>query len=1524
MNQNRKLNKWKFRTTLKIIMISAWLILFSQNSNSQCNAVMGSHIDPIEGCETLTILFNDLSIGVNSRTWDFGDGSEISVAQNPSHSFEAGVGDTTYTVTLTIECASGTSVASRQVTVYALPVVSFDSDKSSVCAISDSVCFINNASFNGSNSYAWNFGDGKVSDLYQTCKAYSTPGTYDVSLTIINEKGCMKSITAEDFITVEPVPSTAFSVSDFSGCSPFTVEFFNITDTLGNDYTNWSWDYGDGSPQTTEFNSPMHTYTTPGTYIVTLGTTNQLGCYNYSTQIISVKPTPVSDFSFGDMVCENDSATFIFTGIYNTSPSFNWDFDSASYISTTGEGPVRVKWDTPGIKEIALTIDEAGCSSTYTDKFQVIPLGKVYVSISTDVDNICEGKVINFSALPSNFVNYKYFVNSNLVQNSPSNIYTSSTLIDNDKIYVEISDIFGCTEIISDTISFTVLSRPIVNLSSTAVSDTICLDETVTFSTIPDGYENYDFRLNNESIQDSLLNEFSISTLEDKDRIQVIATENGCESILDQGIITNVKQPLPPPQVNCGGTTPSTIEFKWDEISGAKSYTISVDGEPWQNPSSGISGISHLLTGLPATEAHTVEVRASDGSYCGLGEISMPQTCLAISCDEILFSKDNPVQLACEGENIMLSIDSINISNFQIEWDNNSEENKANYIYSANTNIIIPVSVTNLDQPGCPSLEKSFDIQVTERPVIQIDNSTGDQPVCEGTSISYTVTPANYENYLFYGNNSLLQSGPDNIYTDDGVIGNQEVYAAVIEGNCRVVSDTISISVDTPVAVPVVNYFSSDLSSIQFVWDEISGTTGYLVSENYGPFIIPSSGTLSTTHTIDNLIPGEAMSLSVIALSDGTCGMSEQSLPAIGFAESCISYDYDLDSNYDVCLDDSVVIEIKNLSISNYGISWAQSPETSDIRHIFIPEKDTIISVTLYNLDQPSCPAVIKYTEIKVYETPSSLLITSSDIDNLICEGEKISFLVLPTGHEKYEFYNGFSLIEDSYFNSYETTLLEDGDEIRARAINNTCVGDFSNTIITTVEPKLPTPQVNCGSSTAASVNFIWDALTDAKGYEVSVNDMVFITPSSGNMGLTHELTGLGLGDSATISVIALGDTPCGNSMISQVTTCYARDCDLISFSIESEKTSCENETLDLVVEDINIPDYSLSWNNGSTTLDTTFNFLSIIDTIVTVSLTDNNQPGCPSVNKYFNIDVITSDPIIISSNAVNDSICDYSELIISVTPSGYDRYVFYNNSDIVQDSIIPIYRSFDLLNDNLITVEVYNHGCLNTSNALHTEIIAIEPVYLQASETGDLCMNESVSFTASPGFSRYVFTDSINELFEDSQSTVDLDVRSDMVTVMAYDDFNCVSISEDSILFNILPLTETSITASIDTMCYSDFVVFTASPSGLETYNFYNNDTILLLSSVSETYITDSLKATDNISVRGISENGCLGPLSSSQYPIIIPYPNSTISKQVEGICLYDTTSLWINIDSLFPTPLNYYWSTGETTDTILVNPNI
>src|ERR1022692_5333466 len=67
-------------------------LFFYSESKSQCTAVIGSNISPIKGCEILTVQFNDLSTGpVQNRTWNFGDGSTTSGAQNPSHSYVSGV-----------------------------------------------------------------------------------------------------------------------------------------------------------------------------------------------------------------------------------------------------------------------------------------------------------------------------------------------------------------------------------------------------------------------------------------------------------------------------------------------------------------------------------------------------------------------------------------------------------------------------------------------------------------------------------------------------------------------------------------------------------------------------------------------------------------------------------------------------------------------------------------------------------------------------------------------------------------------------------------------------------------------------------------------------------------------------------------------------------------------------------------------------------------------------------------------------------------------------------------------------------------------------------------------------------------------------------------------------------------------------------------------------------------------------------------------------------------------------------------
>ena len=95
---------------------------------------------------------------------------------------------------------------------------------------------------------------------------YSTPGTYDVRLTVTGATGS-DSLVREALITASappPAPVAAFSGSPTSGLAPLSVAF---TDESANGPTGWAWDFqADGTIDLTE-RHPTFVYTVPGTYV---------------------------------------------------------------------------------------------------------------------------------------------------------------------------------------------------------------------------------------------------------------------------------------------------------------------------------------------------------------------------------------------------------------------------------------------------------------------------------------------------------------------------------------------------------------------------------------------------------------------------------------------------------------------------------------------------------------------------------------------------------------------------------------------------------------------------------------------------------------------------------------------------------------------------------------------------------------------------------------------------------------------------------------------------------------------------------------------------------------------------------------------------------------------------------------------------------------------------------------------------------------------------------------------------------
>ncbi len=153
--------------------------------------------------------------------------------------------------------------------------------------------------------YRWSFGDGASATNRTVRHTYRSSGSYNVTLTVTDDRGATSS-TSRTINVQQPsnqAPTASFSVSPSNPNTGETVRFTSNSSDPDGFIRQERWSFGDGAQASGS--RAFHTYSSAGTYTVTLRVTDNRGATTTTSQRIQVgssQPQPTQAGIFVDAV----------------------------------------------------------------------------------------------------------------------------------------------------------------------------------------------------------------------------------------------------------------------------------------------------------------------------------------------------------------------------------------------------------------------------------------------------------------------------------------------------------------------------------------------------------------------------------------------------------------------------------------------------------------------------------------------------------------------------------------------------------------------------------------------------------------------------------------------------------------------------------------------------------------------------------------------------------------------------------------------------------------------------------------------------------------------------------------------------------------------------------------------------------------------------------------------------------------------------------------------------------------------
>jgi len=332
------------------------------------------------------------------------------------------------------------------------PIANFTANPLTVC-VGQNVNFTNTSSANGGpalSSYQWDFGDGNAATTTNATHAFSTAGTFTITLVATNANGVADAEIKPVYITVNPLPNVNFSANGLGCTVPLTLSFSNSSSQGAN--FSQAWNFGN-SQTSNQYTPPSITYNSQGTFQVVLTVTNNsTGCVNSLTQ-----PIVVSNFQAGITApavgCVGQPIAFQDNSTAGAN-AWSWNFGSAG--QSNAENP-NVTYNSPGTYTVSLTSQNtnSGCSGSTTQQI-VVQANTIPSFYANPTANCAPGSIqfFNTTNLAGTYVWNFGDGQTYTGPNPPAHLYQTSGLFD---VSLTFTSSAGCsgTKTLQDYIEIT-------------------------------------------------------------------------------------------------------------------------------------------------------------------------------------------------------------------------------------------------------------------------------------------------------------------------------------------------------------------------------------------------------------------------------------------------------------------------------------------------------------------------------------------------------------------------------------------------------------------------------------------------------------------------------------------------------------------------------------------------------------------------------------------------------------------------------------------------------------------------------------------------------------------------------------------------------------------------------------------------------------------------------------------------------------------------------------------------------------